>query len=373
MALAAVPGLGAGAGGVHNILLGADETGSGCVYSACGRFFAEETALGIATTPNTPVPGCGPVSLVDIPVRCDNGLARSSTDIAADMAHEVEAARVRGEHALVHCIHGSKTGLVLPDIADIDALQARFGGAMTVVVDACQARITSAAIAAYLERGCIVLMTGSKFIGAPPFNGWALIPPALADAAAPLPRGFEAIFRRAEWPQGWPGRDGLPDSANLSLVLRLEAALFELERFQAIEMTCVERLIDMFEHAVDTHCVATLGVRRVLPRADAQGAGPIEMRTLITVDISALPGAATFDEAQVLHRRLALDGIRLGQPVKCVRLANGQWGGTLRIGLSMPQMIRWAGLDDELCEDELARDMQEIARAITVALDMPPL
>ncbi len=373
VALAAVPGLGAGAGGVHNILLGADETGSGCVHSAHGRFFAEETALGISTVPKAPVPGCGPVSLVDIPVRCDNGKARSSAEIASDMAREIEAAQSRGEYALVHCVHGSKTGLVLPDLSDIDALRARYADGLTFVVDACQARVTSAAIAAYLERGCIVLMTGSKFIGAPPFNGWALIPTALAQRAAPLPRGFEEIFRRAEWPKGWPGRDYLPDSANRSLALRLEAALFELERFQAIDMARVARLIDLFENAVETHCVQPLGVRRVSPRADAQSAGPIEMRTLITIDISALKGAATFDEAQVLHRRLALDGIRLGQPVKCVRLANGQWGGTLRIGVSMPQMIRWANLDEELCAEELAHDMQHIARAIAGALNMPQL
>ncbi len=357
-------------GGVHNILLGADETGSGCIHSAHGRFFAEETALGVATAPKAPVAGCGPVSLVDIAVRCDNGKARSSAEIASDMAGEIEVAQARGEHALVHCVHGSKTGLVLPDLSDIDALQARFGSALTFVVDACQARITSASIAAYLQRGCIVLMTGSKFIGAPPFSGWALIPRALAQGAAPLPQGFDAIFRRSEWPQAWPGREGLPDSANLSLALRLEAALFELERFQAIAMPRIARLIDLFEEAVDTHCVAPLGVRRVLPRGDAEASGPIEMRTLITLDISALPGAAMFEDAQVLHRQLALGGIRLGQPVKCVRSANGDWGGTLRIGVSMPQMVRWAYGDDQLCANELARDMQEIARAIASALDL---
>jgi hypothetical protein len=31
--------------GIHNVLLGADETGSGCIHSAHGRFFAGETAL----------------------------------------------------------------------------------------------------------------------------------------------------------------------------------------------------------------------------------------------------------------------------------------------------------------------------------------
>jgi len=371
VALAAVSAKGPnkkGGGGVHNILLGADETGSGCIHSAHGRFFAKETALGVATTPAHTVPGCVPVTLVDIPVRCSEGVARSSAVIVADMTAEIIAAQARGAHALVHCVHGSKTGLVLPALADLEALQSRFGDALTFVVDACQARITSRAIAAYLERGCIILMTGSKFMGAPPFNGWALIPAAMATQASPLPEGFAAIFRRAEWPEGWPGRDILMDSANPSLAIRLEAAMFEFERFQAIAMDRVAQIIDAFEAAVATHLIGPLAVRRVCPGGDAGQTGrPIEMRTLITLDMSDLPGLATFADAQVLHKALAMDGIRLGQPVKCVRF-DGEWGGTLRVGISMPQVTRWASMADGDVMDELASDMERIAAGITAHL-----
>lgn len=354
-----------GEGGVHNILLGADETGSGCIHSAHGRFFAGETALGVATIPDDPVPGCAPVSLVDIPVRCPDGKARSSKLIAADMAEEIIAAQGRGAHALVHCVHGSKTGLVLPELSDLDALQGRFGASLTFVVDACQARITSRAIADYLARGCIVLMTGSKFIGAPPFNGWALIPPALVNAASPLPAGFSAIFRQAEWPETWPGREILENSANRALALRLEAALFEFERFQAIPMERVAWIIDAFGAAVDADLVAALDLRRVLPGATGDDIpAPIEMRTLITLDVSDLRGLETFSAAQSVHRALALDGIRLGQPVKCVR-REGEWGGTLRVGLSMPQIARWADMPDGDVVAELSQDMLRIAAAIT--------
>ena len=351
-------------GGVHNILLGADETGSGCIHSAHGRYFAGETALGHPTIPATPVEGCGPISLIDVKVRCPGGVARSSAEVSADMEREIEAARARGAHALVHAVHGSKTGLVLPVLADMDRLLAKFGPALTFVVDACQARITSSAIAAYLEGGCIVAMTGSKFIGAPPFNGWALVPPGLVQSAAPLPEGFSEVFRRAEWPERWPGREDLDNSANLSLALRLEAALFELERFQAIPMERIEAIIDAFEQAVATHLIEPLGLVRVCPGPTTEGAArPIEMRTLITLDVSSVPGLATFEQAQAFHRQLALGGIRLGQPVKCVATEEG-WGGTLRVGLSMPQMIRWAALSQTECADQLSQDMQRIAQAI---------
>ena len=57
VALACVSGK--AAGGTHNVLLGADEVGSGCIHSAFGRYFAEETALGIDTAPGAAVPGLG--------------------------------------------------------------------------------------------------------------------------------------------------------------------------------------------------------------------------------------------------------------------------------------------------------------------------
>ena len=188
------------------------------------------------------------------------------------MAQEIAAARDLGKHSVVHCVHGSKTGLVLPVLADLDALMAEFGADATFVVDACQARITSDAIADYLARGVIVLMTGSKFVGAPPFNGWALVPAALASPRrVPLPHGFAQIFRRAEWPADWPGAAILEDSDNVALALRLEAALFEIERFQAIPMARIEAMIAAFEDALQAHLLAPLGLARVTPGNGRRG------------------------------------------------------------------------------------------------------
>ncbi|MEL6529577.1 MAG: hypothetical protein AAGK01_02235 [Pseudomonadota bacterium] len=366
IALAAVHGR--GEEGVHNILLGADEIGSGCIHSAHGRYFARETALIDDVAPALDVPGFGAISLVDIPVRCERGMACTSAEISAAMAAEIAQAKVAGKHSLVHCVHGSKTGLVLPNRTDLMALMMQFSGDATFVVDACQARITSEAVAEYLDLGCIVLMTGSKFMGAPPFNGWALLPKTMVAGARALPSGFASIFRRAEFPETWDGRDQLPESGNPSLVLRLTAAVFELERFQQIAMIDIERMIEAFECALTRHVIEPLGASRVSPDKGAMAQDcPIEMRTLATLDVSGIAGLRTFEDAQRVHRVLALDGVRLGQPVKCVQLDEG-WGGTLRIGLSMPQMSRWAGLDAGEMQAELASDMARIAAALQHSL-----
>jgi hypothetical protein len=362
---------GRAAGGTNAVLLGADEVGTGCILSAHGLYFDDETGLGIAVAKGAPVPGLGGggVDLIDIPVRGEDGRVRPSAEIAGRMAASIAAARAAGRHSLVHIVHGSKTGLILPAPAEVDALAA--AGA-TLVVDACQARITPAALGDYLARGAIVFVTGSKFMGGPPFSGFALVPGALAAAAPALPAGFATLFRRAEWPAGWPGAAGLPDEGNPGLLLRLEAAIFELERFQALAETTVARLILAFHAAVRAELVAPTPIRRVAPyppgRVEDADRHPIEMRTLSTLDLTGLaPGGATFAEAQAWYKAMALAGVRVGQPVKCVRLAGGGWGATLRVGLAMGQIAAAAALPPAAAEARFRADMAAVRTALLAA------
>jgi hypothetical protein len=355
-------------GGTHAVLLGADEVGSGCIHSAHGLYFAEETALGVATTPGAPVPGLGGVhvELVDIPVRDRMGRVRPSYYVTERMRASIAGARAASRHSLVHIVHGSKTGLILPSLADVDRLRAAHGEAATLVVDACQARITAAAVNDYLARGAIVFVTGSKFMGGPPFSGFALVPAAFEAGAQPLPPGFATLFRRAEWPAGWPGAEALGETANPGLLLRLEASIFELERFQALAPAAVERVILACHAAVRAEIVERSEARRVAPyppgHVEDAETHPIEMRTLSTLDLSA--GGATFEDAQAWHKQMALAGVRVGQPVKCVRLPDGRWGATLRIGLAMWQIADRAGLDDAALAAAFAADMARIREAL---------
>ena len=366
VALAAVQGK--ASGGVHNILLGADEVGSGCIHSAHGCYFASETALGLASEVGQEVEGFASISLADVPVRCGYGLARSSVQIAEAVEQEITIAQMAGRHALVHVVHGSKTGLILPDMAQMDALQERHADNATFVIDACQARITTDALHDYLDRDAIVFLTGSKFMGGPPFNGFALMRREAVQNAAKLPEGFARIFRRAEFPAHWAGCESLNDSENISLALRYEASVFELERFQKLPLAQVERIIAAFSQALEDQILAPLGLSLVAPHAAGEigepAEHPIEMQTLATVDVSSLPGLATFADAQECHRELALSGLRLGQPVKSVR-KDGEWGGTLRIGMSMPQFAQFAVLDEDSLADRLSTDMAQIAKAIS--------
>lgn len=357
-----------GSAGIHNILLGADEVGSGCRLSAHGMYFAPITGCGVPVIPGQRVAGLEHVSLVDIPVRSATGLAHDSAAMAARIRSEIVAARAMGRRSLVHIVHGSKTGLILPELPEIDRLLADEGDDVSLVVDACQARITSEALHAYLDRGAIVFLTGSKFMGGPPFSGFALVPEQTAARAGMLPAGLAQIFRRAEWPADWPGRDQLEDADNRGLWLRLEASILELERFQAVPLPQIARMVDAFQQALSRQLVEPFGLNPVEPFAPGHEgearSHPIEMRTLATIDISSLPEAHTFDSAQRFHRSLALAGLRLGQPVRSVRTADGGWAGTIRIGPPMPRFVEWAWLDNAALVATLDAEMAGIADAL---------
>lgn len=375
-------------GGIDNILLGVDEVGSGCIHSARGRFFADVTAIGIRVSPEAPIGGSlpGTVRLVSVPVRGPDGSPCHSDDMLLSIGAAVEAALAADRHPLVHVVHGSKTGLILPSLDHIDAIRRRHGTAVTFVVDACQARLGGEAIQAYLDRGATVFVTGSKFMGGPPFSGFALVPRIAVEQAAPLPAGFVDIFRRAEWPSLWSGASELPEGSNLGLLLRLEASIYELELFQKLGAADVRRTLDLFDEAVDA-LAADLGARRVMPYAAGEWQEarqhPLEMRTLVTLDLSTTPAAPDFDGARVLYRALLDDlsdrattaeeraiaarPFRLGQPVKCVAMPDGRWGGTLRIGLSMPQMVEFAALDTTGLRARLHADMRAIGTKLKLA------
>ncbi len=362
---------GMAAGGTHNVLTGAEEVGSGCIHSAYGQYFADSTALGVKTVPGDPVPGLGEthVEMIDIPVRDPTGRARPSAEITGAIRAATAHARSADRHPLVHVVHGSKTGLIVPTSGDLDQLRGEAGDEITFVVDACQARITSAAINDYLRRGAIVFLTGSKFMGGPPFSGMALVPKQLAQRAPKLPEGFATIFRRAEWSADWPGAERLADTPNLGLLLRLEASIFELERFQQLRADQASRVILAFHHAVRSEIIEHTAARRVAPyppgEKETADNHPIEMRTLSTLDLSGLGGGgATFEDAQRWHHELLGHGIRLGQPVKCVKLEDGRWGATLRVGLSMPMVVEKAKLADDSLALSFAADMRKIAEAL---------
>lgn len=353
------------------ILLGRDEVGSGCIHSAAGRFFADETATGARVVAQAAIdPAFAGAELVDVPVRDASGAPRASAEVADELSAHVERAAARGRKAVVHVVHGSKSGLTLPALTDVERLVAAHGAAMTIVVDACQLRIAPAIVRRYLALGCVVLLTGSKFAGGPPFSGFALVPAALASGALPLPEGYRRVATRAEWPADWPGAGQLSDQGNFGLLLRLQAAMIEMERFAALPAERVTDVTARFSY----HVMRVVKRLELVEVPGAGGTSCLATETLRTLDLSARWPACDFAAAREIHRRIAEQSrqwlgheIRLGQPVRTHSLPNGAAAGTLRLSLSMPLISELAMLSGTALDARLDRDMALVGAAVSAA------
>ena len=358
--LAAAPAV---AGPLCAILLGRDEVGSGCVHSAAGRYFADVTATGAKVATGTPIDARHAANrLADLPIRHADGRPRASAEIRAEIEELADAALASGEHPVIHIVHGSKTGLTLPGWKDCQALSDRYGPRATIVVDACQLRISPAAVRAYLAMGAIVLGTGSKFANGAPFSGFAFVPGEIMRRAAPLSPGFASLSRRAEWPAEWPGRDILPDTANPGLILRLAGALFEIDRFHALSTARVAEIVADFQ--IEVTAAASGCEMALLPAVVRESC---LAASLVTLDLSQHRPALDFDAAAAIHRHLCLDDsapMRIGQPVRARRSGNSNFAATLRLSLSMPMMAEHAALSRQGSQARFAAELGQICAAI---------
>jgi len=155
-----------------------------------------------------------------------------------------------------------------------------------VLVDACQMRISSSTLRAYLEHDFIVAVTGSKFVAGPAFCGALFIPAKAARRLkkSPLPATLAAYSARGDWPQDWPAA-ALPDVANFGLLLRWEAALTELRAFRALSPDSIRHFLEMF--------TATIG-------ADIRNEPALELLSTPALDRCAIGAGKGWDQVQTL-------------------------------------------------------------------------
>ena len=221
------------------------ETGSGVPAALAGRDLP-------GPTPLEPVPqrqgGFASIEVQAVGSRADDGRPRPLADVDAQVTALAEAAVAEGRPVLLVLIDVSKTGLMSPSPACAKALAERFPGRVTVLVDACQLRLSGATLGAYLDRGAMIAVTGSKFLTGPAFSAALLAPRALAQtfAARQVPPALEAVSAAADWPEGWAAREQLRPAANFGVLVRWQAALTELRRFTAVSDPQVQAFVASF-------------------------------------------------------------------------------------------------------------------------------
>jgi hypothetical protein len=206
-----------------------------------------------------------------VAVRHADGSLRDAGEVDAEYAAIVDEAASRGQRVLLVLTDVSKTGLIAPSIASVQALRARWPDHLDVLVDACQFRLDPVTVRAYLAQGFMLALTGSKFLTGPTFSGALLLPRAMAANAV----------------------EAVTSHSNFGMLLRWEAALTEMERFAAVPQTARLHWVKRFESAV-MHGLAQHAAFTSLPVAaiDRAALGR-PLGSDIAAGISDLPGAPT--------------------------------------------------------------------------------
>ena len=382
---------------VCNIIVEVDEVGSGCLHAQQGRYFAPHTALGLAVETGQPVPGFDPerIRVEAVKVRNPDGGLRDLAEREAALVEAIAAAITAGERPLLHVVHRSKTGLIAPSPQVLERLVERFGDKLDVIVDACQGRISPEMLADYLGMDAVVFVTGSKFIGGPPFSAFALVPERIGarmSGGQPAPKGLGGFFARGEMPGSWRSMDEvLPPTTNFGLLLRLECGLFELSRLLAYPKEVVSKAIVAFDRVLRD--LPPEGPLQLLPDSDSANEEELQPLDRTMLHTFRLPlrhpetGAALdIEDARGIYtmlftdmsehfsdpweRMIAAETCHVGQPVRCARGEGGGWSATLRLSLSAPQISEVAGLDEDALLRRFRTDIDWISAKILLVLPL---
>ncbi|CAK7206949.1 hypothetical protein SEUCBS139899_009756 [Sporothrix eucalyptigena] len=255
-----------GCSGVVNVVVGAKEVGSNTATAAGGHHFANYFPVdGTTSTEIAKEPGIAfqsvavgggdlrdGIKVVELAVRSDDGSTRSDFDAIVLQTLEAASKDCISDGGpqpffVVHAVDGSKLGSHITSRALVEQIHSLYGRHVLFVLDACQARTDAEELDWYLSHNAVVLVTASKFFGAPGFCAAVLVPHAAAEAGHLTMSGTAAMrewpskseynlgkyITRLEVPPELAAlRESLPPGpTNVGLLLRWSCGVAEMERF----------------------------------------------------------------------------------------------------------------------------------------------
>jgi hypothetical protein len=348
---------------VVNILVGPSETGSGTPLAAAGCHYESRTPDGRQAITGQPVDPilASRVDVRTVDLRTPQGDMFSESQIDASVIEPFLEAADADAIVLVHLVAHSKTGVHAPSLACIDRLR-KTSDDVAVVIDAAQGRFSRRGLRDVLQKDCLVMFTGSKFYGGPPFSGALLVPPRFRPdrrGLDELPAGFRAYFSAAEMPESWPEvRQSLSAEPNIGLLLRWSAAIAEMDAYYHVPSNLrlqvlrfferevpkifgrsnVLRLLPVFPPLYDDLSHRLLESKTtvfgfwVMPPGDRAPLDKAELKKLHFELASAEPTSPSHSEREILSRQF-----HLGQPVDL-----GRAGSILRVAIGGPLITRVA-------------------------------
>jgi hypothetical protein len=367
------------------VVVAADQTGSGTVNTARGYHFSAATANGGRVRKGEPIAGLAhSVDSVGLRLFDEAGQARPQTASDSQVLGAVERSVAGGSKVLLQVMDSSKFGWRAPSDRCLDEISARWPGRVQIVVDACQMRLGRARLRKYLDRGYMVLITGSKFFTGPPFSGALLVPSVLAgdlDAATEIAPGLLEYSSRSDWPRSWPNlRSHFPIRSNFGQWLRWEAALEEIGAYYRVPDEFRRMALTTFGKGVE-RIIATSPSLRLLPPQQRPGdAGDEELaqRTIFSFAIRQGTGVLSLEGCRTLYRALALGAASaasaddpehtakpclIGQPV-ALGCDERRPAAALRVSASARLVSEAWSSDEDTARGNLQRALDDVGTAV---------
>ncbi len=252
-----------------NIVVAPNEIGSASVSAAKGTHICQITPAGAAVQPSLSLDGISleRIETHQVKIREKDGELRCVESIHEEIANQVQEGVAEGKRILLHLIDCSKLGARIPSLDFVDSLKKQYGEKIQVIIDAAQMRIDPRLLHNYLSKNWLILVSGSKFFGGPPFSGGVLIRGKFWQQGAKKspPLGLRDYLTKFDVPSSWINwQNALPRKINVGLLLRWEAALAEIEAFMEVPPLQRRTAIEKLGKIINTLLHDSKDVQRIL-------------------------------------------------------------------------------------------------------------
>ena len=230
---------------VMNIVSCPEELGSGSKYASETRFYANYNQFGERIEKGAFVDPENTTEVHYLDARDAEGNILDRTKAIKDLI-----ANNPDKAAIGSLVFGSKSGIK----DDLDVIDPNDDTMW--VVDLCQFRVDRTLIHDLLQKGVMVMLTGSKFFQAPPFCAAMLVPRKWTDRLrkvedASVVKPYGSLFSAYDIPWFMENmRSQLPMKQNKGLRLRWEMALDEMEAYSYWSQKQTDDIISRWAMAV---------------------------------------------------------------------------------------------------------------------------
>ena len=389
---------------ITHVLVASDETGSGVPAALKGCHFENNTALNYPVTKGDRIEGFRDIDLIQIPLRDENGELKSTSQLDTEVFNAISKTNELGRHVVLHVMDQSKLGYQSPSEKMVQSLDQLDKLSMQIIVDASQLRLDPKDIQNYLNKGCIVTITGSKYFTGPPYSGALIIPKKTSQSIqavkVKMPEGLNNYYNRSDWPISWHCSTDLSDGFNYGSNMRWNAAIVEMDRYyktpvlyrnMGIEMFCnfiedsikeASFLQPLFGDETKTKSFNSTefglrNIRTIFPffiLKDKVALSDTQVKKLYTLLNSDL--STKFEGSSLEVLRLAAQKCHIGQAVS-VKYSNNFQSAVLRLSLGARVISEsWVNRDISLFFRNIESQMNQITviiKKIELILNNPEL